>query len=143
MEEHDVVGVRALGVVVHAPAVGGFGELLVVDQNMEWFESASLTGGGSMTQAPPQRTSDMGWKAHATLARLWWVARAFQPVGLQGVSNRPAPHVTSRQICPNERFAGSDEIAVSCWIPPRQLRPPPRRRGSATPPYTRLEQFRE
>ncbi|MEO8169094.1 MAG: hypothetical protein ABI623_12655, partial [bacterium] len=32
-EEDDSVGIRAFEIIVHAPAVGGFGELLVVDDD--------------------------------------------------------------------------------------------------------------
>ena len=31
LEEHDPIGVRPFRIIIDAPAVGGFGELLVVD----------------------------------------------------------------------------------------------------------------
>ena len=40
-EQDDAVGVGAFGVVIHAPAIGGFGEFLVVDKNEERIKSGS------------------------------------------------------------------------------------------------------
>ena len=39
VKEDDAVGIGAFGVVVHAPAVGGFGEFLVVDQDQPGMKS--------------------------------------------------------------------------------------------------------
>ena len=45
MQQHDAIGVGAFVRIVHAPAVGGFGELLVVDQDRERLQTARCRGG--------------------------------------------------------------------------------------------------
>ncbi len=40
-EHHYPVRIGPLGVVIHAPAVGSFGELLIVDQNQHRFQAGS------------------------------------------------------------------------------------------------------
>ena len=45
LEEHDAVCVGAFCVVVHAPAVGGFGEFLVVDQDEKRVKASRNAAG--------------------------------------------------------------------------------------------------
>ncbi len=44
-EQYDAVGVGALEIVVHAPAVGGFGEFLVVDEDEDGFQASGDAAG--------------------------------------------------------------------------------------------------
>ena len=45
LEQDNAVGVGAFGVVVDAPAIGGLGELLVIDQHQHGFETGRHTAG--------------------------------------------------------------------------------------------------
>ena len=44
LKQNYSVGVRALGVVAHAPAVGGLGELLAVDEDEDELKSGGQSG---------------------------------------------------------------------------------------------------
>ena len=50
-KKDDAVGVGAFKIVVHAPAVGGFGEFLVVDEDEDGFEA----GGDDFLDIQAQR----------------------------------------------------------------------------------------
>ena len=47
LEEHDPIGVRPFRIIIDAPAVGGFGELLVVDEHerLTACKATSITPG--------------------------------------------------------------------------------------------------